>query len=190
MTENQSDRRRKPPRYLREPEVARLEAALAERGHPRDRAMITLFLYAGLRLNELRMLDRDDIEFDDRRIMVRFAKGGKWRRLSLHPKAAETLRAYLDTRRDPDPAFFLSRNRLRLSPRAIERLVDKYVQPLELAKRITPHCLRHTFAVRLYRRSGGDIRLVQRALGHSSIQTTVVYLQLEDSQMFDAMDQL
>ena len=190
MSENLSRRRRQPPRFLREPEVKRLEALLETSGHPRDRAVIILFLYAGLRLNELRMLDRDDIELDERRLMVRFAKGGKWRRLALNPKAAAVIAEYLALRRDPAAPLFLSRNRQRLSARAIERLVDKYVESLGLTKRITPHCLRHTFAVRLYRKSGGDIRLVQRALGHNSIQTTTVYLMLEDDALFGAMDSL
>ena len=188
--EGRASGKRKPPQFLRAAERDRLLALIEETASKRDKAIITLFLYSGLRLNELRMLDRDDIEWDERRIMVRFAKGGKWRRLSLHAKAAEAIAAYLKGRPDPDPALFLSRNRRRISHRAIQLMLEKFVERLALNKRITPHCLRHTFATHLYRTSGSDLRLVQRALGHSSIQTTTIYAALEDDVMFNAMDRL
>jgi site-specific recombinase XerC len=189
-TEGRASGKRKPPQFLRAAERDRLLDLLERTANPRDKAIITLFLYSGLRLNELRMLDRHDIEWEERRIMVRFAKGGKWRRLSLNPKAADALRAYLATRRDPDPALFLSRNRRRMAHRSIQLMLEKFVAQLDLPKRITPHCLRHTFATHLLRTTGGDLRLVQRALGHSSIQTTVIYAQIEDTVLFDAMDNL
>jgi site-specific recombinase XerC len=188
--EGRASGKRKPPQFLRLAERERLLDLIERTANLRDKAIITLFLYSGLRLNELHMLDRSDIEWEERRIMVRFAKGGKWRSLSLNPKAAEALRAYLATRRDPDEALFLSRNRRRIAHRTIQVMLEKFIAQLELPMRITPHCLRHTFATHLLRTSGGDIRLVQRALGHSSIQTTVIYAQLEDETLFSAMDRL
>ncbi|HET8627396.1 MAG TPA: tyrosine-type recombinase/integrase [Thermomicrobiales bacterium] len=189
--------KRKPPTYLTEPERDRLLAAAA--GNPRDHAILTLFAFAGLRLNELVMLDRDDVDFAQKRITVRFAKGGKWRRLGLHPRAERALRAYLATRDDDNPALFLSRKgpsdaaarrpgaKGRLGRFAIEDLLAKYVAAADLGrKHVTPHCLRHTFATTLWRQTR-DIQLVQRALGHSRITTTTIYMHLDDDQMSNAM---
>lgn len=177
---------RKPPTYLKEAERDRLVAAVTD---PRDRAIVALFCYAGLRLNELVMLDRSDIDFGERTVLVRFAKGGKWRKLGLHRIPEAALRAYLATRVDDDPALFLSQRRRRINWRSVEAMLDRYTAELDFGKRVTPHCLRHTFATSLLRRTK-DLQLVQRAMGHSNIQTTTIYLHLEDDALYGAMDQL
>lgn len=181
--------RREPPRSLDQAEVDQLLALVATASR-RDRAIVALFLYAGLRLDELRMLDRDDIAWAERRIVVRRGQGGQCRRLALHPAAAAALRAYLARRPDPDPALFLSRNRRRLSRRAIQVLVARFGVQLRPPRRITPRCLRRTFAALLCRSSGGDRRLVRRALGHGAIRTTTIDAGVEDAVLFSAMDRL
>ncbi len=195
VAEGRASGKRKPPTYLTTKERDRL---LAQPTDPRDGAILTLFCYAGLRLNELVMLDIDDVDFDAGWLLVRHAKGGKWRRLGLHPKAAAALRAYLATRRDGSRALFVSRQgstrldkqrlgeRRRVDHRTIQVMLDRYAEPLELGKRVTPHCLRHTFATTLFRQTG-DLQLVQRALGHSRIETTTIYLHLEDETVRNAM---
>lgn len=178
--------RRKPPTYLRDHERDRLLALIEA---PRDHAIVALLVYAGLRLNELCMLDRSDVDFPERTILVRFAKRGKWRQLRLHPAAELALRGYLKTRSDELAPLFLSKRRRRIARRTVEGMLDRYTPGLATSKRITPHCLRHTFATALLRRCR-DLRIVQRALGHASITTTTIYTQLEDDEMFGAIDQL
>lgn len=177
---------RKPPTYLKPSERDQLLAIV---DNPRDRAIISLFLYAGLRLNELVQLDRRDIDFDERTVLIRFAKGGKWRKVGLHRIPEQAIRAYLATRVEDDPALFLSQRRKRINWRSVEAMLDRYTAQLDLGKRVTPHCLRHTFATMLLRQCR-DLQIVQRALGHSSIQTTTIYLHLEDDVLYEAIDKL
>jgi integrase/recombinase XerD len=177
---------RKPPTYLKEYERDQLLAIVED---PRDRAIISLFCYAGLRLTELVMLDRADVDLRERTVLVRFAKGGKWRKLRLHQVPEAAIRAYLATRIDPDPALFLSQRRQRINWRSVEAMLDRYTDKLNLGKRVTPHCLRHTFATSLLRQCK-DLQIVQRALGHSNITTTTIYLHLADDVLYGAMDQL
>ncbi len=191
-----SPAKRRPPTYLSEAERDRLLAVVEDL---RDRAILTLFCFAGLRLNELVMLDREDVDFDRARVLVRFAKGGKWRKLGLHPRAADAIRAYLATRYDDAPALFLSRqgstrldkrdagHKRRLGHQAIQLMLDRYTARVDLrGKHVTPHCLRHTFATALYRQTV-DLQLVQRALGHNDIKTTLIYAWLEDDQLAGGM---
>jgi integrase/recombinase XerC len=177
---------RKPPTYLKVHERDQLLAIVTD---PRDKAIITLFCYAGLRLNELVMLNRSDIDFTERTVLIRFAKGGKWRKVGLHRLPDQAIRDYLATRIDDDPALFLSQRRTRINWRSVEAMLDRYTSQLDLGKRVTPHCLRHTFATALLRQCK-DLQIVQRAMGHSNIQTTTIYLHLEDDALYGAMDQL
>ncbi len=180
---------RKPPTYLRTAERDELLGAIAD---PRDRAIVTLFLFGGLRLNELVMLDVADVDCANRTVHIRFAKGGKERTVGLHRLAEEALGTYLATRRDPHPALFLSNRRRRASLRTIQHMLDRYTARCGFAarKRVTPHCLRHTFATHLMRASGRDLQIVQRALGHANIATTTIYSHLDDDILFSAMDKL
>lgn len=177
---------RKPPTYLKAWERDQLVSIV---DNPRDRAIISLFLYAGLRLNELVQLDRRDIDFEERTVLIRFAKGGKWRKVGLHRIPDQAIRDYLATRVEDDPALFLSQRRRRINWRSVEAMLDRYTDQLDLGKRVTPHCLRHTFATMLLRQCK-DLQIVQRALGHASIQTTTIYLHLEDDALYGAIDQL
>jgi site-specific recombinase XerC len=177
---------RKPPTFLKAGERDRLIASVSD---VRDKAIVALFCFGGLRLNELCMLDRDDVDFDERTVMIRFAKGGKWRQVRLHPTPAKAIHAYLATRTDADPALFLSQRRKRIARRTVEGMLDRYIEPMDFGRRVTPHCLRHTFGVSLMK-SSRNIRIVQRALGHSSIQTTTIYTAIADDELYDAMDAL
>lgn len=180
---------RKPPTFLRADERDELLAAVA---HPRDRAILTLYLYCGMRRRELVLLDRADIDREERTVHIRHAKGGKQRIVSLPALAQAALDAYLATRTDPDAALFHSSRRQRIGLRTINHLVAKHVAGRSFAarKHITPHCLRHSFATRLLKVSGKDLPLVQRALGHSKIETTAIYLHVDDDELRDAMDKL
>ncbi len=181
----QSRKQRRPPSYLK---AWQRDQLLASVNHVRDRAILTVFLYAGLRRNELRLLDRSDVDFFERTLLVRFAKGSKWRKLRLNQHAEDALRAYLDDRLDADPALFLSARRLRISNRSLNVILDRHAGKVGLTH-ITVHGLRHTFGTALMRQSR-DLRVVQRALGHARIETTSIYAHLEDDEMYGAMDAL
>lgn len=172
-----------------------LEVALdsAPRGVPngglRNAAILAIGVYAGLRVSEIRDLDQTDADLDGLSVFVRHGKGDKEREVPLHNWAAELVREYLSTRVDNAPALFVSRQGTRLSVRAIQRMVVRLAGDARLAKRITPHKLRHTFATLLLD-EGEDIRVIQELLGHESIATTELYAHVTPRRKRGAVDRL
>ena len=169
------------PRVLTEAEYSRLQEAC--RGHQRDRAIIQLFLQTGLRLSEVANLTLLDAQVPTNGIpssigAVRVkGKGRKQRSVTLNWKACQAIVAYLTDRPATDcPNVFLSRNGSALSGRAIQRIVKKYMAKAEITH-ATVHTLRHTFATHMVRK-GTNLRVVQEALGHTSLQTTSRYISL------------
>ncbi|MEK7192330.1 MAG: site-specific tyrosine recombinase/integron integrase [Patescibacteria group bacterium] len=160
-------------RLLNAPEGADLRSL-------RDRAILETFFSTGLRLSELCKLSRY-LNFDQGEISVR-GKGEKLRLVFLSSSARQTIKNYLAKRGDADEALFISltKNKSkpevigRITPRAVQRLVNYYARKAGITKRLTPHGLRHLFATDLLM-NGADLRSVQELLGHSSISTTQVY---------------
>lgn len=156
----------------------------------RDRAILELFFSTGLRLSELAGLNRDSVNLKKREFSVR-GKGEKIRVVFLSEAAREALAKYLAARKDIDPALFVrvaktpaKESDLRLTPRSIERMVKRCAAKAGIAKRVTPHQLRHSFATDLLR-NGADIRSVQALLGHSHITTTQIYTHVTDKGLRD-----
>lgn len=164
---------RKLPVWLTESERDRLlNAEMSER----NRAIITTMLFAGLRCNELRMLNVEDVDFDDMTIHVRHAKRDKERYVPLHPEIAAALDQYLGDRRDSleGPVFLSSRGN-RISNRRLHSMVSVLAARAKLRKNLHPHALRHTFAVML-KDNGEDLETIRDLLGHEDIRTTSIYL--------------
>ncbi|MFA6006004.1 MAG: tyrosine-type recombinase/integrase [Patescibacteria group bacterium] len=147
----------------------------------RDRTILEVLFSTGLRVSELAGLNRDQVNVERGEFGV-IGKGGKARVVFLSKNAIEWLNRYMQTRKDPSPAVFIrykgktaeSPEKLRLSPRQIERLVDRYRITAGITSRITPHVLRHSFATDLLMH-GADLRSVQEMLGHKNIATTQIY---------------
>lgn len=163
----------------------------------RDRAIIVLLFSGGLRVSELISLNRDSINLERREFVVR-GKGNKDRPIFIDQSAAECIRDYLSAREDSLPALFLnnsknqqtpstSGNYRRLSPRSIERIINKYVRIAGITKHVTPHTLRHSFATDLLI-NGADLRSVQSLLGHANISTTQIYTHITDPHLRDIHD--
>jgi integrase/recombinase XerC len=153
----------------------------------RDKAILALFLFAGLRCNELRMLDVGDIDFQDLSIFVRFGKRAKQRILPLHIEAATALESYL-AGRAAGPLFF-SQRRQRISLRRLRSLIKELGRKAELRKDIHPHALRHTFAVALMDREV-NLETIRDMLGHEDISTTSIYLHCSTARRRRAVDRL
>lgn len=152
----------------------------------RDRALLELFFSTGLRLAELCSLNAD-IDLSKDEFSIR-GKGEKIRVVFLSPQAKDAIRAYLKARKDMEDALFvhIARNQpcSRLTPRSIERIVRDCAIKAGIAKKVTPHVLRHSFATDLLS-NGADIRSVQMMLGHANIATTQVYTHVTDKQLLD-----
>ena len=157
----------------------------------RDTAILETLFSTGCRVSELSGLKIDQVNLHRDEFTVR-GKGDKLRVVFLSPDAKEALKAYLGARRDPSPYLFVSHDRAKggreetgpLTPRSIQRLVERYAKAAGVTKKITPHTLRHTFATDLLL-GGADIRAVQSLLGHSSITTTQVYTHVTNKTLRD-----
>ena len=148
----------------------------------RNLALLELFYSTGMRLSELRGINRADIDLVSQQVKVR-GKGRKERIVPVGDHAALALRNY-EAKRDEmlrrlGPradriAFFLSRTGKRLSVRAIQSAVKKFLEQIDEEAGLSVHSLRHTFATHLLD-AGADLRAVQELLGHASISTTQIY---------------
>ena len=158
----------------------------------RDKAIFELLFSTGLRVSELVGLNRQDVNLSRREFMVR-GKGQKDRPVFISQQAADAVQDYLDERKDSLPALFLNNSRnqpavgtkgdyRRLTPRSIERIINKYVRMAGITKHVTPHTLRHSFATDLLT-NGADLRSVQSLLGHSNISTTQIYTHVTDPHL-------
>lgn len=142
----------------------------------RDVAILSLFLGTGIRISELVGIDINDIDFSKNQFVVT-RKGGNQETLAFGSEVETALLAYLEERKTIIPlsghenAFFLSLQKKRITPRAVENLVKKYAKISTPLKKITPHKLRSTYGTMLYQESG-DIYLVADVLGHKDVNTT------------------
>ncbi len=159
----------------------------------RDRAILELFFSTGLRISELCNLDRY-INLSRDEFTVR-GKGEKLRVVFLSGRAKAALKNYLDKRPDALEYMFVSLSKQvsplktpkvigKITPRAVQRLVEFYRRKAGITKKITPHQIRHQFATDLLI-NGADLRAVQEMLGHSSIATTQIYTHLTNKELKD-----
>lgn len=148
----------------------------------RDHALLLTMVQTGLRVSELTQLCRRDVHLGAGAHVRCDGKGRKERCVPLASETAAVLRAYLKlTEEDPSHSLFCTRSGTRLSRDAVERLIDKYrlragQHCASLRdRRVSPHVLRHTSAMRLLE-AGIDRAVIALWLGHESVETTQVYL--------------
>jgi len=144
----------------------------------RDRAMLEVLYGAGLRVSELVSLRALDVNLDDGFLVCR-GKGGKERIVPLGRLACRAVVAYLNRARShlagrPTEFLFLTRRGGPFTRQGLWKLLRGYAAAAGLAKKMSPHTLRHSFATHLLER-GADLRSVQLMLGHSQITTTQIY---------------
>lgn len=172
-----------PPRGLSDEEVRRLTDALVLAQGPnarRDHLLIDVMLLAGLRLGSALALDREDIDLERREIRLRVAKGQAPERVIVGRELHDHLVAYLADR--PAGALFTTAGGTRLGQRQAQRRIEQWLARSGAGKGASAHSMRHAFALRLYRRTR-DLGLVQRALRHRSIGSTLVYARASDEDV-------
>ncbi len=149
----------------------------------RDKAILELIYATGMRVSELGSLDVQDVDLRTRTLRVK-GKGRKERLLPFGSKAARALEDYLAVRATiaREGPLFLSTRGLRIYPRGVRRIVDKYITQASLQLHISPHSLRHSFATHLLN-AGADLRSIQELLGHSSLSTTQKYTHLTTERL-------
>jgi len=149
----------------------------------RDRAGLELLYGAGLRISELLDLKITDVFLDDGILSV-IGKGNKQRIVPFGGRAIKAVRDYLLcgrpglVKKQSVPNLILNRRGRRLSRMGFLKTLRKYRLKSGLAKRVTPHTFRHSFATHLLE-GGADLRAVQELLGHADISTTQIYTHID-----------
>jgi len=132
---------------------------------------------AGLRVSEVCNLKITDIDSKSMQILIREGKGKKDRYSLLSNANLEILREYWK-RYHPTEYLFSGRGRTdSITPRSVQRMMEKSIKKTKITKKATIHTLRHSFATHLLD-AGTDICYIQRLLGHTRITTTTIYLHL------------
>jgi len=194
------------PRILTEEETSSLLAQPNQRyfGPHRDYLFMRLMLKAGLRASEATALRPEHLDPMSGKLSVREGKGAKDRTLWVGEEMLEELREWTDRRSEEvgngeageeeagSSAFLLpTRKGTEVATSHLRRSVKRYARKAEIeeVERVSPHTLRHTFATRLYRETS-NIRLTQKALGHSDLSTTMIYTHVVDEELEGAMKEL
>ena len=175
-----------PPRGLSEEEQERLLAALvAAKGDEaeRDRVLFDLMLATGIRLGSVLALDIEDVNIERGELYLRRTKGDRPFAIFFNERVAALLRGHIgELTAGP---LFESRQRRRLSVRQVQRRLSNWLQRAA-CRPAGPHALRHTFGQTVYDRTR-DPLVVQAALGHRSIASTMVYAQVDERRLRAAL---
>jgi integrase/recombinase XerC len=163
-------------------DMAELRAKEGAFADVRNLAILELFYSTGMRLSELRGINRGDLDLVAQQVKVR-GKGRKERIIPVGNKASLALRNY-ESKRDElvrrlgpkadKSAWFLGPRGKRLSVRGIQDIVTRFLDRIDDDAGLSTHSLRHSFATHLLD-AGADLRAVQELLGHASISTTQIY---------------
>lgn len=165
---------KKLPKYLKEREVSKL-LNIPPREKVRDRLILRVLYRCGLRVSELCSLKIEEIDFGDGTLMVRSGKGGKDRMIPVDDQTLDMMEGYIE---DATSGYLILSDRGdMISTRQIQRLVSDYGRDAGIVQPVHPHMLRHSFAVHCLK-AGMNLRTVQKMLGHSSLTTTQVYLDI------------
>jgi site-specific recombinase XerD len=200
------------PRYLNKDERARLETFIEEEAGrrpivgARNRAILYLMMYAGLRISEVLKIKMSDITLQDGnpKMLSVIGKGNKERQVPLADQASRAVRVWMSTRKalqdDNDLARMFTRKNLAelaseylfpgrdgqpMCKRTVQQKVEDISKKLG-GKPFSCHKLRHTFATMLFE-AGVDINKTQALLGHASITTTTIYTHVESNQLIEAV---
>jgi len=185
-------RSRSLPKTLGKSELKKLLLAAKQSEDCLSSPIVTIMLDTGLRVSELCGLDLDDMDFDDLSALVIGGKGEKDRTVLFTKSTVLTIDAWRPIREsrlnlckktEDRRSLFLSSRGNRMNPRSVQKIIDRLADAADIPRsRVSPHTLRHTFATGLLER-GADLVTIQRLLGHASIATTRVYLEIGDQTL-------
>lgn len=148
----------------------------------RDRLIIEMLYATGVRVSELINIKINDIDFNNRRIIV-LGKGNKERIVYYGEYAEEVLKEYIKTHdRKNHNYLFVNSKGGKLTDRGVRYIIDNIMSRLSVKVHVTPHVLRHTFATDMLN-NGCDIKVVQELLGHSSLKATEIYTHVTNEHL-------
>lgn len=150
----------------------------------RDKAIVDMLYTTGCRVSELVALDQADIDWHDRSARIRHGKGDKYRIVFFNAEAELSLRKYLESRTDDNPALFVQERgpHNRLSIRAVQLRFKAIRSRCQLSSKAFPHNMRHTFATASLR-SGMPLVDLQMLMGHAKPETTMIYAKVDNADL-------
>lgn len=165
------------PSFLTPKEIA---AMIDNAYNIRNAFVISLLYSSGIRLSEMIQLNRGQIV--DRCFTV-IGKGKKARLCFIDERTERLMAEYLKTRTDHNDALVVSaQNKARMTPTNVQLLIHNSARRAGIEKRVTPHTLRHSFATN-FLRNNGNMRYLSTMLGHSSLNTTMIYTHVVDNDL-------
>ena len=153
----------------------------------RDKAMLEFAYATGMRVTEIISLDIDDVNLSEG---FTCNSGKKQRTIPIGTMSLKALKEYIEEARpviikdENEKALFVNTNGKRLTRQGFWKIIKYYKEQAHIAKDITPHVLRHSFATHLLQ-NGADLKSIQTMLGHSDISSTQVYVQFQDPELRD-----
>jgi len=181
------------PKAMDDVALRRLLRQVHQEGDLRDIALVELLVGTGLRISETMDLRRGDVVLNDRsgEVVVRRGKRGVHRRVPLTAPVRGALRAYLDAHpnlKNDDPLWVGQRGSLA-DRTGVVKLLKRYARHAEVDEAlVSPHILRHSFATRYLTANPGDLRGLAAILGHSDLNTVMVYTEPKTSDLADRME--
>ena len=179
-------------RLLAQPARAELWERHFDGKPERDRLLLAVMAYGGLRRSELLGLDWDDLDLSRRLLRVRKAKGGRQRTIPIHPALAPLFVEYYATRLPlTEQAVFVGVQGNRLHETQLAQTFRHYVEAAGVNERkhVTPHTLRHVFASELLH-AGANLRQIQELLGHKHLDSTQRYTRVTAHELRGAIKRL
>ncbi len=157
----------------------------------RDKLILSVLYYTGIRKSELLGLSWDDLDLEKSTLLVRSGKGYKDRIIPIHPKVLKLLDQYLMLRLPlRDRALFIGNRGKKLTKGSFTNILYRYLRLSGLENRgYSAHTFRHSFATHLVE-AGVDIFKIQKLLGHSSLDTTKIYISFSHKSVSDSVNRL
>ena len=152
----------------------------------RDKAMLEVMYATGIRVSELIELNIDDVNLDQ--AVIKCTTSKKVRMIPLYPAALRALMIYIRDIRESmlasadESALFVNVNGSRMSRQGFWKILKHYQETAQIDKEITPHTLRHSFAVHLLE-NGADVGSLQELMGHCDISSTQMYTQMVNQKL-------
>lgn len=177
---------KKSPEVLTDKEIRQLLATpdINELKGCRDKAMLELLYATGIRVSELIGLNVSDVRFGKNEHGEIICRGNKGVRIiPMHSEAVDAISNYINDIRpllisaDSGDALFINLNGSRLTRQGFWKIIKSYAEQAQIKKEITPHTLRHSFAIHLYQ-NGASLHDLQTLLGHADISSTQIYASL------------
>lgn len=167
------------PTVLSKKEIKQM---LEKTTNPKHNFLISLMYSAGLRVSETIKIKMRDFDLDRKMIVVRQGKGQKDRCTLLSEKLMPVLKKQLSLKGASDYLFTGAGGKGHLTSESAEKIIKKAAESANIAKKVSCHCLRHSFATHLLE-AGTSIRYIQELLGHSRLETTQIYTKVANNNL-------